>query len=469
MTAQELHNKMLGFSSSYFLIDVHRDRDYFYALSDEEIQSTQSWLCYSGIVLNKIMDGQLEEAWQIINNMPVEKMGYFKLLPLGLTVVHPEITWNQLFEKVDILKKLSVPLSMMILTAGRPSLLNGFNDFSRIGPLLPNHREEFLDVVKYFYDESFTPYMYNLCLAEYYYQANRLVDADMLVSSSIKKFDSKGDKRIVFSSLYLQSKILLAHGKNVKSKSIIKNMRQFAGESGNAEFSYNIDAAETLFALYDGNMQFVRDWLKNDAPDEFADFNMLDLYRYMIKMRCYIASKNYTAVIALVEKLRPLVEAGRRSMDMCELDLLLAMSLFASGNSDTAFEALRRALKIARMYRYHRLVADEGEPMLQLLIAYIKHLGGGNSFLMNLAELTRDMAIRHPLYMKISRLQGEAFTRMEIDVLSLLEQGKTKEEIAEYFFISVNTVKFHIKNIYTKLGAGNVAQAVWNARVMGVI
>ena len=79
----------------------------------------------------------------------------------------------------------------MILTAGRPSLLNGFNDFSRIGLLLPSHREEFLDVVKYFYDESFTPYIYNLCLAEYYYQANRLVDADMLVSSSIKKFDSK--------------------------------------------------------------------------------------------------------------------------------------------------------------------------------------------------------------------------------------------------------------------------------------
>ncbi|MBQ3965338.1 MAG: hypothetical protein II684_00720 [Treponema sp.] len=131
MTAQELHNKMLGFSSSYFLIDVHRDRDYFYALSDEEIQSTQSWLCYSGIVLNKIMDGQLEEAWQIINNMPVEKMGYFKLLPLGLTVVHPGITWKQLFEKVDILKKLSVP------------------------------------------------------------QTNRLVDADMLVSSSIKKFNRK--------------------------------------------------------------------------------------------------------------------------------------------------------------------------------------------------------------------------------------------------------------------------------------
>lgn len=68
-----------------------------------------------------------------------------------------------------------------------------------------------------------------------------------------------------------------------------------------------------------------------------------------------------------------------------------------------------------------------------------------------------------------NKMLGFSSSYFLIDVLSLLEQGKTKEEIAEYFFISVNTVKFHIKNIYTKLGAGNVAQAVWNARVMGVI
>lgn len=58
---------------------------------------------------------------------------------------------------------------------------------------------------------------------------------------------------------------------------------------------------------------------------------------------------------------------------------------------------------------------------------------------------------------------------MELDVLTLMEHGKSKEEIAEYFFISVNTVKYHIKNIYAKLGAKSANQAVWNAKVLGVI
>ena len=86
-----------------------------------------------------------------------------------------------------------------------------------------------------------------------------------------------------------------------------------------------------------------------------------------------------------------------------------------------------------------------------------------------LAKVTRDMAIRHPLYMKAPNLNENTFTPMEIDILSLLEQGKSTEEIAECFFISVNTVRWHIKNIYAKLGARSATQAVWKARVAGIL
>ena len=58
---------------------------------------------------------------------------------------------------------------------------------------------------------------------------------------------------------------------------------------------------------------------------------------------------------------------------------------------------------------------------------------------------------------------------MELNVLKFLEQGKTKEETADYFFVSVNTVKFHMKNIYKKLEADSVHQAIWEARLMGII
>lgn len=41
----------------------------------------------------------------------------------------------------------------------------------------------------------------------------------------------------------------------------------------------------------------------------------------------------------------------------------------------------------------------------------------------------------------------------EVEVLELLEEGLTNQQIAERLFISVNTVKWHLKNIYLKLGA----------------
>ena len=74
-----------------------------------------------------------------------------------------------------------------------------------------------------------------------------------------------------------------------------------------------------------------------------------------------------------------------------------------------------------------------------------------------------------PLELSDAKKKQVEFSKMELNVLKFLEQGKTKEEIADYFFVSVNTVKFHMKNIYKKLEADSVHQAIWEARLMGII
>ena len=48
----------------------------------------------------------------------------------------------------------------------------------------------------------------------------------------------------------------------------------------------------------------------------------------------------------------------------------------------------------------------------------------------------------------------------EAAVLKLLVEGKTNSVIAEQLFISVNTVKNHLKNIYKKMGVSSRSQAV---------
>ena len=48
----------------------------------------------------------------------------------------------------------------------------------------------------------------------------------------------------------------------------------------------------------------------------------------------------------------------------------------------------------------------------------------------------------------------------EASVLNLVVQGKTNAVIADQLFISVNTVKNHLKNIYKKMGVSSRSQAV---------
>lgn len=328
--ANELSQKIINFFDGYYLVGVRKDRDEFYALSAEEIKEYPVTIC--GIVLNLIMDGKLDESEQVIESL--DNDNFFKPT---LSLIHPKTTLKRFVEIIRFLKEKNLPIHSIVLNAGRPYILNGFYDFTRLGIFLERYKDTFIEDLTYLYEPLCCPYIYNLALAEYYYQQDRILDAQLLVCNTIKEFDKSSQSRLLFVALFLQSKILLTQGKIVDTGSYIKDIRNFVKRNGEKEFSYNIDAAETSAALYEGNLTFVTEWLNHKAPDEFANFNMLDLYRYMIKIRCYIVNQKYTAVIALVEKLRPLLEAGRRLMDICELNLLFAICLFRSGEKELAF------------------------------------------------------------------------------------------------------------------------------------
>ena len=53
-----------------------------------------------------------------------------------------------------------------------------------------------------------------------------------------------------------------------------------------------------------------------------------------------------------------------------------------------------------------------------------------------------------------------ALTRRELEVLALLAAGQTNKQIATAQSVSPNTVKFHLKNVFDKLGVRSRSQAV---------
>ena len=60
-------------------------------------------------------------------------------------------------------------------------------------------------------------------------------------------------------------------------------------------------------------------------------------------------------------------------------------------------------------------------------------------------------------------------TPRELEVLALVADGHSNQAVAEQLFMTERTVRFHLRNVYAKLGAGNRTMAVAMARKAGVI
>lgn len=73
-------------------------------------------------------------------------------------------------------------------------------------------------------------------------------------------------------------------------------------------------------------------------------------------------------------------------------------------------------------------------------------------------------------FLNQDRGSGEPrLTRKEREMLTAIAQGRKNQEIAQEQSISLNTVEFHMKNLFAKLGASSRADAVMRAQRLGWI
>lgn len=66
-------------------------------------------------------------------------------------------------------------------------------------------------------------------------------------------------------------------------------------------------------------------------------------------------------------------------------------------------------------------------------------------------------------------LSSAPLTQRELQVLALVGTGKTSEEVARRMAVCDDTVKFHLKNIFRKLGARCRTEAVFVAHRAGLV
>lgn len=79
------------------------------------------------------------------------------------------------------------------------------------------------------------------------------------------------------------------------------------------------------------------------------------------------------------------------------------------------------------------------------------------------APMPREIARKLVVSFSQQQTQTEVFSKREMDVLDLLCEGNSYREMAEKLFVSPNTIRFHLKNIYKKLDVSSRHEAVIKA------
>ena len=220
-----------------------------------------------------------------------------------------------------------------------------------------------------------------------------------------------------------------------------------------------------------GRLSEALDWAHEQGLSADDDLTYLREFEHITLAKVLLAryksdraGGSIDQAVGLLGRLLQAAEAGERQGSIIEILVLQSLALQVQGDIPAALVPLKRALMLAEPEGYVRRFVDEGAPMAALLEAASKH-GGASNYVRQLLTAFGKAEDKMPINQGLI----EPLSERELDVLRLLGSDLDGPEIARQLIVSLNTVRTHTKNIYTKLGVNNRRAAVRRAEELDLL
>jgi LuxR family maltose regulon positive regulatory protein len=218
--------------------------------------------------------------------------------------------------------------------------------------------------------------------------------------------------------------------------------------------------------------------LQRSGSNKKGDAILMHIKEDISLARLLAAQGKAAEAIQLLERLAQTCEAHGRAAWVIEILAVHALVLQALGDSTQAIQSLKRSLAIAEPEGYVRLFVTEGEPMQRLLRQavscgiepeYVEKLLDA----FEMEQQKKERRIKEETTLSIEQIQpahlAEPLSEREQEVLRLLATELSSTEIAQKLFVSMNTVRSHIKSIYSKLNVHSRYEAMERARELKLL
>jgi LuxR family maltose regulon positive regulatory protein len=192
------------------------------------------------------------------------------------------------------------------------------------------------------------------------------------------------------------------------------------------------------------------------------------LYSYIQFARLLLLQNQNTRAEELMSEIYVIAKKSNGVERLIDLKLVYAMMYIRSNEHEKAVSEYIDALEMAadeNLIRHFLFDLDQMGVLLNDI--YIRHAAGRtrihDSFMQKFRQAV-DSKIKQS-----KRNPDPGLSIREFETLKLTADNLTNKEIAERTFVSINTVKTHLKNIFIKLDVNNRSGAVAKAKKMGLL
>jgi LuxR family maltose regulon positive regulatory protein len=184
-----------------------------------------------------------------------------------------------------------------------------------------------------------------------------------------------------------------------------------------------------------------------------------------IRLHIFQDNTNYADMLAALNPMLMQLETVQWNGYLIEALILRAILHYHTRDFDHAVADIEYAIQLAQPHS-ERYVFMQNMPYLRPVLAHLVK----NSYARQLLALVTDVgtgAYAPPSLIEASLI--EALSEREVAILGLMTRGLTYDAMSSELTISINTVRYHVKSLYGKLGVSSRADAIAYARKRGLL
>lgn len=305
-------------------------------------------------------------------------------------------------------------------------------------------------------------------LAVVYLAWNRLDDALRAAQEAVGMAHQDIMPNYALSKYVLLARVHAARREFTQAHAVLEQIiEQFALHSAQPDIQVEIRLTKAHIALLEGDVTTALAWASVVMADREAGLLTGAEGHSGVEttlVRVHLTTGSIAKALTQIDALIPKLTTQEKITPLIEVYMLKAQAHWSLHQQTEALAALRSALHHAEAGQNLEYFVRDVSSLRPVLASFASSVRPHE-----LSPHMRRVLQACDVIFNDVALAVEPLTERELSLLHHLSLGKTNQEIADDLYLGVTTVKWHLNNLYSKLGVRNRQQAVHRARELHIL